>query len=99
MAFDWSIKIEGRPYVAEENPNGDYQAVTPGYFEAGTLVLDLVDSRNNKLLKRGYTANEWTGDALTEYNTLAQTVQKRLVGRMYSQELLDRVKKIVAEAK
>jgi putative ABC transport system permease protein len=31
---DWSIKIEGRPYVPEENPNGDYQAVTPGYFQA-----------------------------------------------------------------
>ena len=36
---DWSIKIEGRPYVAEENPNGDYQAVTPGYFEAMGLTL------------------------------------------------------------
>ena len=36
---DWSIKIEGRPYVAEENPNGDFQAVTPGYFEAMGLKL------------------------------------------------------------
>src|SRR5688500_12036415 len=36
---DWSIKIEGRPYVPEENPNGDYQAVTPGYFEAMQLTL------------------------------------------------------------
>jgi predicted permease len=36
---DWSIKIEGRPYVPEENPNGDYQAVTPGYFEAMGLKL------------------------------------------------------------
>lgn len=36
---DWSIKIEGRPYVAEENPNGDYQAVTPGYFQAMSLEL------------------------------------------------------------
>jgi putative ABC transport system permease protein len=36
---DWSIKIEGRPYVPEENPNGDYQAVTPGYFEAMGLTL------------------------------------------------------------
>ncbi len=31
---DWSIKLEGRPYVPEENPNADFQAVTPGYFEA-----------------------------------------------------------------
>ena len=36
---DWSIKIEGRPYVPEENPNGDYQAVTPGYFQAMGLKL------------------------------------------------------------
>ncbi len=36
---DWSIKIEGRPYVPEENPNGDFQAVTPGYFQAMGLTL------------------------------------------------------------
>ena len=36
---DWSIKIEGRPYVPEENPNGDFQAVTPGYFRAMGLTL------------------------------------------------------------
>ena len=36
---DWSIKIEGRPYIPEENPNGDFQAVTPGYFEAMQLKL------------------------------------------------------------
>jgi predicted permease len=36
---DWSIKIEGRPYVPEENPNGDFQAVTPGYFQAMRLRL------------------------------------------------------------
>ena len=36
---DWSIKLEGRPYVPEENPNADFQAVTPGYFEAMGLKL------------------------------------------------------------
>ncbi|MEP6915645.1 MAG: ABC transporter permease [Acidobacteriota bacterium] len=36
---DWSIKIEGRPYIQAENPNGDFQAVTPGYFEAMHLGL------------------------------------------------------------
>jgi putative ABC transport system permease protein len=37
---DWSITIEGRPYVKSENPNGDYQAVTPGYFQAmGTTLV------------------------------------------------------------
>jgi TRAP-type C4-dicarboxylate transport system substrate-binding protein len=57
------------------------------------------DRSYQALLKRGYTANEWTGDALAEYNTIAETVQKRLVGRMYSQETLDRVKKLAASAK
>lgn len=32
-------------YIASKNPN---------YFEAGTLVIDIVDSRTFKLLKRGY---------------------------------------------
>ena len=31
---DWSIVIEGKPHDPAENPNGDYQAVLPGYFEA-----------------------------------------------------------------
>jgi len=34
---DWSIRLEGRPYVPAENPNADFQAVTPGYFEAMAL--------------------------------------------------------------
>ncbi|HYB96156.1 MAG TPA: ABC transporter permease [Vicinamibacterales bacterium] len=36
---DWSIRIEGRPYVPEENPNADFQAVTPGYFTAMGVQL------------------------------------------------------------
>ena len=32
-------------YTENKNPN---------YFEAGTLVIDIIDSRTNKLLKRGY---------------------------------------------
>ena len=31
---DWTIRIEGRPFDPAENPNADYQAVIPGYFEA-----------------------------------------------------------------
>jgi hypothetical protein len=36
---DWSIRIEGRPYIAAENPNADFHAVTPGYFDAMRLRL------------------------------------------------------------
>ena len=32
-------------YTGSKNPN---------YFEAGTLVIDLVDAKSFKLLKRGY---------------------------------------------
>ncbi|HXW08705.1 MAG TPA: ABC transporter permease [Vicinamibacterales bacterium] len=36
---DWSITLEGRPYSPAENPNGDFQWVTPGYFTAMGLRL------------------------------------------------------------
>ncbi len=36
---NWSITIEGRPFVPAENPNADYQAVTPGYFAAMSMTL------------------------------------------------------------
>jgi len=36
---DWSITLEGIAHSREENPNGDYQAVTPGYFTAMGLTL------------------------------------------------------------
>ena len=31
---DWSITLEGRTRRPGENPNGDWQVVTPGYFES-----------------------------------------------------------------
>lgn len=40
---DWSITIEGRPAAPGENPNGDWQIVTPRYFE--TLRLERVAGR------------------------------------------------------
>jgi putative ABC transport system permease protein len=36
---DWSITLEGRPQAPGENPNGDWQVVTPGYFEAMGMRL------------------------------------------------------------
>jgi len=48
------------------------------------------------LIKRGYTANEWTGEAKKAGEAMFETVQKRLVGRMYTAEQLERVKKLAA---
>jgi putative ABC transport system permease protein len=36
---DWSITVEGRARAAGENPNGDWQVVTPGYFESMGMTL------------------------------------------------------------
>ncbi len=36
---DWSITIEGRVAAPNENPNGDWQVVTPGYFETMGATL------------------------------------------------------------
>ena len=36
---DWSITIEGRQKLPGENPNGDWQVVTPGYFESMGMKL------------------------------------------------------------
>ena len=36
-----------KAYTKSNNPN---------YFEAGTLVIDLIDTRTSKLLKRGYAS-------------------------------------------
>lgn len=41
---DWSITLEGRVRVPGENPNGDWQVVTPGYFES--MVVKLVRGRS-----------------------------------------------------
>jgi putative ABC transport system permease protein len=40
---DWSITLEGKPRAPGENPNGDWQVVTPGYFE--TMGVKLVRGR------------------------------------------------------
>jgi putative ABC transport system permease protein len=40
---DWSITVEGHDVAPSENPNGDWQVVTPGYFRA--MGLQLVSGR------------------------------------------------------
>jgi putative ABC transport system permease protein len=68
---DWSIKIAGRPYVVEENPNGDFQAVTPGYFKAMELRLlrgrllnadDREDSMPAVVINDTMAARYWPGE-------------------------------------
>ena len=65
--------------------------------ESDKAEIRKADERSyENLLKRGFTANEWNGEALTEYEQIADQVQKRLAGRIYSAESLDRVKTIAA---
>ena len=41
---DWSITVEHRDTLPGENPNGDWQVVTPNYFE--TMGIDIVAGRS-----------------------------------------------------
>jgi TRAP-type C4-dicarboxylate transport system substrate-binding protein len=52
-----------------------------------------------KLIERGYVANDWTGAPQNEFNAMAMEVQKHLTGRMFSAEVLARVKGLAATAK
>lgn len=57
------------------------------------------DRAFQNLVKRGYVADEFTADGEKEYQKMADDVRKRMVGRIYPAELLDRVMKIAAAAK
>jgi putative ABC transport system permease protein len=71
---DWSITIEGRTPQPHENPHGDWQVVTPGYFEAmgmGLLqgrLLEPGDDENGMpavVINRTMAETYWpNGDAL-----------------------------------
>jgi hypothetical protein len=39
---------------------------TPYYFEAGTLLIDIIDAKSLKVLKRGYTTRDLLKDATPE---------------------------------
>jgi TRAP-type transport system periplasmic protein len=75
------------------------QEVTKNRAEDKTEIRAADERSFSAMLKRGYTANEWTGAAISEYNKISETVQKRLVGRMYTQAQLDKVKALAASAK
>jgi TRAP-type C4-dicarboxylate transport system substrate-binding protein len=47
-----------------------------------------------KLLKRGYTATKYTAQGQKEWDAMADTVRKRMTGRVFPKSLLDKVQKI-----
>ncbi|MGH7507335.1 MAG: FtsX-like permease family protein, partial [Longimicrobiales bacterium] len=67
---DWSITLEYRPRRPGENPNGDWQVVTPGYFEtigmslvAGRFLTsaDGIDGRMVAVINETMAARYWPG--------------------------------------
>ncbi len=68
---DWSITIEGREKAPGENPNGDFQVVMPGYFEAmraelahGRLLsaADRADTVPVVVISEAMAATYWPGE-------------------------------------
>ena len=51
---NWSITIEGRPYAPAENPNGDFQDATHGYFEVMGLQLLRGTAPDRRLTMRAH---------------------------------------------
>jgi hypothetical protein len=64
-------EIAHERYTQNNNPN---------YFEAGTIVIDIIDSRSNKLLKRGYASRPLLANPTTEVRTarIQQAVDEAL---------------------
>ena len=58
------------------------QRNNPNYFEAGTIVIDLIDSRSNKLLKRGYASRPLLANPTTEVRAarIQQAVEEAMQG-------------------
>lgn len=68
---NWSITLESRPFSPEENPHGDFQYATPGYFEAMGVpplrgrLIDRTDTEDGPLvvLVNGTMARKyWPGE-------------------------------------
>jgi TRAP-type C4-dicarboxylate transport system substrate-binding protein len=53
----------------------------------------------DNLLERGYTADDWAPGGYQQYVAMEKQVRERLVGRLYSPQMLARVMKIAASAK
>jgi putative ABC transport system permease protein len=68
---NWSITLESRPFSPEENPHGDFQYATPGYFEAmgiqplrGRLIerSDTEDSQPVAVISEAMARKYWPGE-------------------------------------
>jgi len=66
-------QIAHEKYTQNNNPN---------YFEAGTIVIDLIDSHTNKLLKRSYASRPLLVNPSTEVRTarIQQAVEEAMQG-------------------
>lgn len=66
-------EIAHEKYTQNNNPN---------YFEAGTIVIDIIDSHSNKLLKRGYASRPLLANPTTEVRTarIQQAVEEAMQG-------------------
>ena len=69
---DWSITLEGRPFDPRENPNGDWQIATPGYFEVMGLEMaegrsiaasDREDAQPVAVINETMAARYWPGES------------------------------------
>jgi putative ABC transport system permease protein len=70
---DWSITVEGRDPAPGDNPNGDWQVVTPGYFEAMGMTLvkgrfftngDNANAPIVAVVNQPMADKYWNGDAI-----------------------------------
>ena len=52
---DYFANSEDPDKLLEKAHAADTSSKNPNYFEAGTLVVDVIDTKTFKLLKRGYT--------------------------------------------
>lgn len=91
-----SAKWKAMPPDAQQHVQAELKKNT----DSDKQDIRAADERSYQtLLKHGYIADKWDAAADKEYATIAETVRKRLVGRVYSAELLDKVMKLAAAAK
>jgi len=66
-------EIAHEKYTQNNNPN---------YFEAGTIVIDIIDSHSNQLLKRGYASRPLLANPTTEVRAarIQQAVEEAMQG-------------------